>query len=128
MDQAVLSPAAQAFRRDAQRLCKVSASLGDEDERQLAQILEVLWSHLQDTAHALLSGAAGQAVMYGYQCDGTPLRATSTIRRSHGEISITRRGKVLHEFLLQQKMCSPLCLEYFVGSESYLFIEFDMQS
>ena len=81
---------------------KVSCVLSHPDERQLALILESMYARLKEKAQDLLSKATGQAVLYGVSCDGTPLRATSTVVRTSGGQSICRKGKVLHEFLLQR--------------------------
>lgn len=97
-----LSPTAKAWLQEAQSLCRISQPLSEESERTLAKTLETIYAHLRAKALLLMAGAAGQPVLYGYMADGTPLRATSTIVRNEGTTRVVRKGRVLHEFLLQR--------------------------
>ena len=109
MDFSVLSPAAAAIRKDCQRLCQVSKSLTEPDEALLAKFLEAMWAHQKSKGAAVVSGAAGRAVLFGYQADSTPLRATCTIVKTHKQYSVRRQGKTLHDVLLQRGFLMAKC-------------------
>ena len=69
-----LSPEAESLRTLVQGLCKVSSTLTDhEAEWVLPQGLEAFYTHKRAAAHRFIADAAGQPLLLGYACDGTPL-------------------------------------------------------
>lgn len=102
MSSVALPPEEDALREELLQLCKVAATLTPEQEGRLPRLLEALFSHLKDKALGLVHAAGTKPVLFGYSCDGTPIRAAVTLCQSSKRGTTVRKGRVLHEFLLQR--------------------------
>lgn len=108
---------AEAERADALRqrflyFCKVGRVLTDIELRECAQLAEALKEVLLEDAKRLLSSSSGQPVLFSYQSDATSLLCTAQQQAALGSSAqvVIRRGKVLHELLMQRgflKMRTP---------------------
>ena len=102
---ASLTPGDEELAFDLLRLCKASASLTKAEQQLLPAAVEGVMAVLRNTALDLVAQSPGQAVMYGFACDGTPLRVASRQVSDHKGRRTWRGGKVLGEFLLQSGGC-----------------------
>lgn len=85
--------------------CRVGKSLGDDDDKRCAQLAEVLKAHLKDKCNQLVHGANGQPLLFCYSCDATSFLCADVQQNASLGTSIVRKGKVLHEFLMQRGFC-----------------------
>ena len=83
-------------------LCRVGRNLTKHDEKLLYQWVEVLKHHLKSKCYALVKEAAGEAVLYSYSADATPLRCSKTAVHPGESGAVVRKGRALEEILLQR--------------------------
>lgn len=83
-------------------LCKVGKTLSKGEERLLDQLVEVLKHHLRQKCLSLLREAGGEAVLYSYSADSTPLKVASTRTHTAAGTQVVRKGKASEDFLLQR--------------------------
>ena len=82
--------------------CRAWKSLSREEEDLLHRLVEVVKHHLKDKCLTLVNDSQHEAVLWAYSCDATPLKCTKTVVHATQGSTVTRRGKVLAEFLLQR--------------------------
>lgn len=99
---AVAAQAPSNIRDQLVDLCRVSKNIGRGEERDLHQLVEVLKLHLRNKCMSLLRSAQGCPVLWSYSSDATPLKCSATQVASAEGASVVRKGKVLHEFLVQR--------------------------
>ena len=95
-------PPPDALRREMLELCRVNKVLTRREETALAAYVECLKAHLKHTAMELMREAQGQAVMFAYCADGTPLETRAAWSSTAGGGTVHRRGRVLHELFMQR--------------------------
>lgn len=83
-------------------MSKVSKHLSRHEEQKLHQLVEIIKRHLKNKCLELVQTSQGMPVLYSYSADATPLKCASTAVVSAEGASLTRKGKVLHEFLVQR--------------------------
>jgi hypothetical protein len=83
-------------------LCQVGKTLTKHAERVLQQLVEAMKHHLRQRCFSLLREGADEAVLYSYSADATPLRCATTKVHTTAGGQVTRKGRVLEEFLLQR--------------------------
>jgi len=83
-------------------LCRVGKNLSEAEEGLLCRLVEVVKRHLKDKCLKLIHDSQRDAVLWAFACDATPLKCTTTTVHKESGMAVTRRGKVLCEFLLQQ--------------------------
>lgn len=83
-------------------LCRVNRNLGKHEEKHLQRLVEVLKHHLRHKCFELLREAEGQAVLFTYSADVTPLKCVSTKVDVQGGSQVVRKGRDLEELLLQR--------------------------
>ena len=66
------------------------------------RLVEVVKHRLKDKCLTLVNDSQHEAVLWAYSCDATPLKCTKTVVHATQGSTVTRRGKVLAEFLLQR--------------------------
>eukprot|EP00972_Heterocapsa_arctica_P010843 1588464-Heterocapsa_arctica.AAC.1 len=94
--------APSAMQQQLVDLCRVSKQIAKGEERVLHLLVEVLKKHLRSKCMALLRASQHCPVLWSYSSDATPLKCTTTAVVSAPGASVYRRGKVLHEFLVQR--------------------------
>lgn len=82
--------------------CRAWKTLSREEEDLLHRLVEVVKHVLKDKCLSLVKDSQHEAVLWAYSCDATPLKCTKTIVHAAQGSTVTRRGKVLAEFLLQR--------------------------
>ena len=65
-------------------------------------LVECLKGHMKNQALSLVESANGQAVLFMYSADGTPLKTAAIQTDKLGESVLRRKGRVLHELFLQR--------------------------
>ena len=96
------SQAPLGIRQELLDFCKLTRSLSRHEDQVLDQLLEVVKQHLKDKCLRLVQTNQHDAVLWSYSADSTPLRTSTTQVSSHAGLTVTRKGKVLHDFLLQR--------------------------
>ena len=82
--------------------CKVGKTLSKQEERVLHQVVEVLKHHLKQKCLSLLREAGGEAVLYSYSADATPLKVSTRKVHTTAGGQVVRQGRALEDFLLQR--------------------------
>lgn len=96
------SATADDLRATLVDFCRVTKTIGRAEEKPLHRLLEVLKHHLKSKCIALVEAAAHFPVLWSYSCDATPLKTSVTQTSSHEGATVVRRGRVLHELLLER--------------------------
>ena len=68
----------------------------------LHQVVEVLKHHLRQKCLSLLREAGGEAVLYSYSADATPLKVSTRKVHTTAGGQVVRQGRALEDFLLQR--------------------------
>ena len=74
---------------------------GDEDAL-CSRMAEALKAALVEKSTSMLCGARNQAVLFSYASDATSFLVQEMASTKLGELSVVRKGKLLHEVLLQR--------------------------
>ena len=82
--------------------CKVTKTVAAKEIGLLHKLVEVVKHHLKSKCIALVGAAANFPVLWSYSCDATPLKTSVTHTSSHEGSNITRKGRALHELLLER--------------------------
>ena len=96
------SQAPLGIRQELLDFCKLTKSLSRHEDQVLDQLLEVVKQHLKEKCLRLVQTNQHDAVLWSYSAESTPLRTSATQVSSHAGLTVTRKGKVLQDFLLQR--------------------------
>ena len=89
------------LRAEFSRLAKASSFISSGDQSRLSTLCVLLLAHSQKKAKALVQQAGQKPVLVSYSADPSALLLTDTATSSSTP-SLTRKGRVLVDFLLQR--------------------------
>jgi hypothetical protein len=82
--------------------CRVAKSLERHEVYILERLVEGVKMHVKNKCMQLLADSRDQAVLWSFQSDATSLKTSARKDSIMGESHVRRRGRVLHEILLQR--------------------------
>ena len=103
-------------------MSRVSKQLSRHDEQKLHHLVECLKQHLKNKCLALVQTSQGMPVLYSHSADATPLKCSTTAVVSSEGASLTRKAKLLHEFLVQRGVVKTRAADNSV-SMAFLFAD-----
>jgi hypothetical protein len=83
-------------------LARASSVLDISECKQADKGAEVLWAYLEGEAKAFVQRHSQMPVLFSYSSDATSLLCVAVSVARHGDSQVLRKGRVLHEMLLQR--------------------------
>jgi hypothetical protein len=90
-----------SFKNLVLSFCSASRPLEQNQRRDFGVFVEALKSFFQRRVDRFIADCRGQPLLYQYEQDGTPVTCHAATTVNYENISVTRKGKHLHDFLVE---------------------------